>query len=989
MCSADKKSSGLKASSVLGEILGFLITGAFVLVFFAPRFFSNSSFILGDGLEQNVPHRVYATRTLAEWRLPHWSDVTFGGYPFLSDPQTAVFFPPYLVMALLGWMPASSLRFDAVAMGFVLAAALGTYALARVLHIRKTGAVAAGVFFGLNGYMINHLSHTVIMSAIAAAIWGMCFLALAMQRSSVRAWWAATLCFASSVLSGHWQTAMFGWEAAAAGGLYLALRQAWMARSPKVAARNVISLATLFVVAGLAAMVQVLPTLEFLKHSTRERLSLAEATAYSLPLKQLAGLLMPGLYQPLFWRVPPENRWELCWRTWGIDGAWEFHFWIGLIAFSLMVYGVLVYGHRISSWLLAACFVFTVVAAMGQDVSLYQWLYRHMPGFQQIRIPPRMIWVGYLAGALLIGRAVMAVATLPKWPRRRIASVVTIVTLGLLIVAGCYFVAWGLLLTDDWTSAFELLLVINPHYKLGVDRSYADFVKDIQVQALVGLAFGGAVTLWVRLAGRWRKPAHVLAWAAVLLLWAELTIYGFHKNIRSHHRGFENAVTPLHALIYERVEGRLHTLVPGPWEKNTGEASGIPITSGYNPMILRWVNHSFPPEEPTYGRKSRENMLDVWNVSHVAAPGHRCVVNLPESMRPVELTTGTGAVFLSVGSHELKDGAEYIAAGSRLRGVALVTAAMGVAGELNGTTVGVVRLLSDAGEELSTYPLRLGYETAEWKYDNPELSPELKHHAPLRAYTVRNDFDASATTYFLCRFAVETTEVVKAIRVETLLQSPRWFAVSHIIEETAEGKVVVHPAVESLGYQAVISRDPNQWVYFRRATAPGWAWLVPEAKPVSYKNDYRWIRERLSDPQWDYRRVVWVDKADFPTTESLTSSNAPAPEHFRGSLKVHHPFPEYWLIHTESNDRCWLFLSKTWYPGWRATVDGKPARIVRANGPFSAVAIPAGNHVITFEYTTPWLWFGAPISGLTWLLALTGVVKGRPRLREIAAKTRP
>lgn len=987
MCSVDKKSYGFKAASLLGEISGFLITGAFVLLFFAPRFFPDSSFVLGDGLDQNVPHRVYATRTLAEWRLPHWSDATFGGYPFLSDPQTAVFFPPYLVMALARWTPDSSPRFDAVAMGFVLAAALGTYALARALRLRKMGAIAAGVFFGLNGYMVNHLSHTVITSAIAAAVWGMCFLALALQHGSVRAWWAATLCFASSVLAGHWQTAMFGWQAAAAGGLYLAIREAWVARSAKVAAKKVMTLATLFVVAGLGAIVQVFPTLEFLKHSTRERLSLAEATAYSLPLKQLAGLLMPGLYQPLFWRVPPENRWELCWRTWGIDGAWEFHFWIGVIAFSLIIYGLFVYGHRLSSWLLATCFAFTVIAAMGQDVSLYKWLYRHVPGFQQIRIPPRMMWVGYLAGALLIGRALTAVATLPKWPRRKIAFGMTTLALGVLIAAGCYFAAWGLLLTDDWTSALELLLVINPNYRLGVDRSFADFVKDVQAQAFVGLGFGGAALLWLWLAGRLRKPAHLLAGAAVLLLWGELTIYGFHKNIRSNDRGFARAVTPLHALVEERVEGRLHTLVPGPWEKNTGEASGIPMTTGYNPMILRWVNHSFPPEEPSYGRKSRENMLDIWNVSHVAAPGHRCLVTLPASGRRVELTTGTGAVYLARGSKELRKSTEFLAAGSPLTGVALVTAAMGVAGEADGTTVGVVTLVSRAGEQLSTYPLRLGYETAEWKYDNPELTPELKHQAPLRAFTSRNDADASATTYFLCHFAVETSEVVRAIRVETLLQSPRWFALSHVIEETAEGKVVVHPAVEGLGYQAAPSRDPNQWIYFRRPTAPGWAWLVPEGRPVSYKKDYRWVRERLSDPLWDYRRVVWLDKADFSTTECLTSCNAHAPDRFRGSLKVHHPFPEYWLIHTESNDRCWLFLSKTWYPGWRATVDGKPARIVRANGPFSAVAVPAGNHVITFEYITPWFWVGAPLTALTWLFALTGVVTGLPRFGIAAKRT--
>ncbi|MCX7624894.1 MAG: YfhO family protein, partial [Candidatus Sumerlaeaceae bacterium] len=564
-------------------------------------------------------------------------------------------------------------------------------------------------------------------------------------------------------------------------------------------------------------------------------------------------------------------------------------------------------------------------------------------------------------------------------PMRKIAAAITIGAMGLLIAAGVYFLGWGLLLTGDWVSALELLLVINPHFKLGIDRSYADFVQDISAQAWVGLIFGGWALVWLWLAGRCRKPTVSLAIVAILGLWGELTLYGFHKNIRRNDRGFPNAITPLHALIDTNVEGRLHTLVPGPWEKNTGEASGIPMTTGYNPMILRWVDHLFPPEEPTFGRKSQENLLDLWNVSHVAAPGHRCTVALPGGGRYVELTTGTGVVYLARRSAELREKAEFIAAGAPLSRLAIVSAAMGVAGEAQGTTVGVVTLLGVHGEQLTTYPLRLGYETAEWKYDNPELSAALRHQAPMRAFVSRNSIETSITTYFLAQFEVATTEPVARILVETLLDAPRWLATSHVIEETRDGDAVVHPAIESLGYKAQLSRNPSLWIYFRRPTAPGWAWMVPEGKPVSYKKDFCWVRQRVMDPHWDYRRVVWLDKADFRTTEALTSSNAAAPESFKASVKVHHPLPEFWLLHTEANDRGWLFLSKTWYPGWRATLDGRIVKIVRANGPFSAVAVPAGNHVIKFEYATPWFWVGAPISGTIWLVASIGLIFGRRR----------
>lgn len=45
-----------------------------------------------------------------------------------------------------------------------------------------------------------------------------------------------------------------------------------------------------------------------------------------------------------------------------------------------------------------------------------------------------------------------------------------------------------------------------------------------------------------------------------------------------------------------------------------------------------------------------------------------------------------------------------------------------------------------------------------------------------------------------------------------------------------------------------------------------------------------------------------------------------------------------------------LILRDTFDPSWRATVDGLPAEVVRANGLHRAVALPPGKHVIRFSY---------------------------------------
>lgn len=50
-------------------------------------------------------------------------------------------------------------------------------------------------------------------------------------------------------------------------------------------------------------------------------------------------------------------------------------------------------------------------------------------------------------------------------------------------------------------------------------------------------------------------------------------------------------------------------------------------------------------------------------------------------------------------------------------------------------------------------------------------------------------------------------------------------------------------------------------------------------------------------------------------------------------------------------------LQDPWFPGWSVEVDGKPAKLLRANYAFMAVAVSAGAHVIRFRYfptTLPW-----------------------------------
>ncbi len=66
-----------------------------------------------------------------------------------------------------------------------------------------------------------------------------------------------------------------------------------------------------------------------------------------------------------------------------------------------------------------------------------------------------------------------------------------------------------------------------------------------------------------------------------------------------------------------------------------------------------------------------------------------------------------------------------------------------------------------------------------------------------------------------------------------------------------------------------------------------------------------------------------------------------------------------------------ILVNEIYYPGWEATVDGKPTEILPADYTFRALAMSAGSHRIVMRFRPPYFWFGGLISLLT-LAALFG-----------------
>jgi hypothetical protein len=74
-----------------------------------------------------------------------------------------------------------------------------------------------------------------------------------------------------------------------------------------------------------------------------------------------------------------------------------------------------------------------------------------------------------------------------------------------------------------------------------------------------------------------------------------------------------------------------------------------------------------------------------------------------------------------------------------------------------------------------------------------------------------------------------------------------------------------------------------------------------------------------------------------------------------------------------------LVLADTWYPGWRVTVDGAPAPLLRADYALRGVALPAGHHVVEYTFRSRPTVIGLVVSALGVLLLVAIAVIGRRR----------
>lgn len=101
--------------------------------------------------------------------------------------------------------------------------------------------------------------------------------------------------------------------------------------------------------------------------------------------------------------------------------------------------------------------------------------------------------------------------------------------------------------------------------------------------------------------------------------------------------------------------------------------------------------------------------------------------------------------------------------------------------------------------------------------------------------------------------------------------------------------------------------------------------------------------------------------------------------------------PDRVVVRAQPAARAFLVLLDAYDPPWRATIDGRPARIVPAFGFFRGVYLEAGSHEVVFSYAPRSFTIGLYLSlaGTTAAIAIVAVGSARRRARWRSRSTSP
>ncbi len=350
--------------------------------------------LVWDGVAQFYPWRLYAARTMQRGQLALWNPHQLCGYPIVANGQSAIFYPPNWLLAIVDVRWGLGLL---AALHYFLAAAL-TFAFCRRLRMDHAPALFAGVAFAFGGFMVTWTELPTLMNCAAWLPGALLGVALIFDRSR----WGLpllALALAMTLLAGHFQIAIYVWLVTA---VYAFARVLWAAANHRPA--HLGALVGAVAIAAALSSAQVLPSLELAGNSPRgaAKASVAAFEGFHVPRALQFGQLITFV-RPDALGNPARGDHLL--TPYGLPYA-EYCGFVGVITLLMALAGLAFARTRHFAFFIGLTIASLNVAMAGPIAKL---MYLHVPGLGQAGGFTRFLCVYTFALAMAGGMGLHAI----------------------------------------------------------------------------------------------------------------------------------------------------------------------------------------------------------------------------------------------------------------------------------------------------------------------------------------------------------------------------------------------------------------------------------------------------------------------------------------------------------------------------------------------------------------------------------------------------
>lgn len=582
------------------------------------------------------PQAAFLAQSLHSGQSPFWTPYVFAGHPQIADPQSLIFSPPHLVMAMLTPNPGFILV-DMISFGTLVFGALGIIGFGRDRRWHPAAALIAAIAFAFGGASAWRIQHTGQIMSLAYFPWSLWMLDRGLRLGSARYGALAGFFAALTVLDPDQVSFL---SLIVLTGYVLAH---WLG-GPGILPRMRASLRPLATGAlvGIAIItLQILMVLSFADGSNRAKIEIEDALLGSLHPTNLLSFVIANLFGTIgpgrdFWGAP-SSHWPYIVHSWLSRNMTNVY--MGL----LPALGALVWlGSRAAysrrGWVLAVMFLLMVAYALGRYTPVFTLFYQLVPGTDLFRRPADATFFIGAIGALIGGYGVNELLRrAPEGLSRAMWTRLGIV-LGLFFVAGIGLATWLGRLAYAW--------------------------RDIAIAALTVAVSLAVLAYAVRHARR--APMRITALLA-LCLTADLA-----WNIRPNH---STALEP-ERYEFQRPDTRNDTIaflkermVQDGQRRDRAEFAGVgfdwpnaPLihkiesTLGYNPLrigsygaatgardhVAGWDQRQFSPMMPSY----HAPFANLLGLRFIATPVPIEKIDLTLAVNPLPLVARTKDAYI-------------------------------------------------------------------------------------------------------------------------------------------------------------------------------------------------------------------------------------------------------------------------------------------------------------------------------------------------------